>query len=180
MQLVRFVSRVVGAIYAAPTLEDAFCSSFLSNVGVSDIKVLHGMKESAMNIGIWGTGVIAAKMAIPLDVWKVLRYGCVSRYRKEQRIVLLMTITVTRHMALQRIYYGTEELTWFTSQPNFPLIMITQLRAFGHGKLVLCEKPLRLKLYSEAKEMIELATEKHILLAEAMWMRYQPLASQMS
>ena len=42
---------------------------------------------------------------------------------------------------------------------------------------MLCEKPFALN-YTQAKEMIELATEKHILLAEAMWMRYQPLAAK--
>lgn len=45
------------------------------------------------------------------------------------------------------------------------------------GKAVLCEKPFALN-YIQAKEMIDTAREKKLLLAEAMWMRYQPMAKK--
>ena len=64
----------------------------------------------------------------------------------------------------------------YIATPNFAHYDNT-IACLRHGKAVLCEKPFALN-YTQAKEMIELATEKHILLAEAMWMRYQPLAAK--
>ena len=64
----------------------------------------------------------------------------------------------------------------YIATPNFAHYDNT-IACLQHGKAVLCEKPFALN-YTQAKEMIELATEKHILLAEAMWMRYQPLAAK--
>ena len=49
------------------------------------------------------------------------------------------------------------------------------MKALGAGKHVLCEKPLAVNA-RQAKEMIDLAEAKKLLLAEAMWTRYMPAA----
>lgn len=47
--------------------------------------------------------------------------------------------------------------------------------ALLHGKHVICEKPFALNR-AEAADVIALAREKHLLLAEAIWTRYMPSA----
>ena len=44
-----------------------------------------------------------------------------------------------------------------------------------NGRNVLCEKAFAVNA-REAREMTELAKEKGLLLAEAMWVRYMPMA----
>lgn len=43
-----------------------------------------------------------------------------------------------------------------------------------HGKNVLCEKAFTVNA-KQAKELIDLAKAKKLLLAEAIWTRYQPM-----
>ena len=51
------------------------------------------------------------------------------------------------------------------------------LAALNAGKNVLCEKSFAAN-ETQAREMIELAERKHLLLTEAIWTRYQPSRSK--
>ena len=130
-----------------------------------------------MNIGIWGTGVIAGKMADTIGRMKdVTLYACASRSQEQAN-------WFARKYNCSKAYGSAEEMLQdrevdlvYIATPNFVHYENT-IACLNHGKAVLCEKPFALN-YAQAKEMIDLAAEKHILLADAMWMRYQPLATK--
>lgn len=130
-----------------------------------------------MNIGIWGTGVIAAKMADTIRRMEdVTLYACASRTQERANCFANDYNCYKAYGSAEDMLQDREVDLVYIATPNFAHYDNT-IACLRHGKAVLCEKPFALN-YTQAKEMIELATEKHILLAEAMWMRYQPLAAK--
>lgn len=168
------VSRV-GAIYAAPTLEDL--QHFFEQCRRIRQGVAWNEGRNAMNIGIWGTGVIAAKMADTIRRMEdVTLYACASRTQERANCFANDYNCYKAYGSAEDMLQDREVDLVYIATPNFAHYDNT-IACLRHGKAVLCEKPFALN-YTQAKEMIELATEKHILLAEAMWMRYQPLAAK--
>ncbi len=126
-----------------------------------------------MKIGILGSGNIASVMARTLG-----RMDEASCYAVASR-------TIEKAESFKNDYdvekaYGTyEELV---KDPEVELVYIATPHShhyeniklcLEHGKNVLCEKSFTVNAV-EAKEVIEMAREKGLLLAEAIWTRYMP------
>lgn len=140
-----------------------------------------------MNIGIIGAGWIAAKLARTLKAMQSApslsgmaggEAGCVG-YAIASRD-LKRAERFAAEWGFERAYGSYEELV---SDPEVDLVYIatphshhyphTRL-ALEHGKACLVEKAFTANA-REAAELIALAREKNVLLAEAVWTRYQPI-----
>ena len=126
------------------------------------------------NFAILGAGWIADVMAKTLAGMKeeVNAYAVASRsLEKAQKFA-------TDH-DFEKAYGSYEEML---ADPKVDLVYIAVPHSHHHqwtiaslnaGKHVLCEKAFAVN-EAQAKEMIDLARSKGLLLAEAIWTRYQP------
>lgn len=133
-----------------------------------------------MNIGIIGAGWIAAKLARTLKAMQNVEgmAGCVG-YAIAARDLSRAEVFAAE-WGFKKAYGSYEELV---SDPDVDLVYIatphshhyphTRL-ALEHGKACLVEKAFTANA-REAAELIRLAREKRVLLAEAVWTRYQPI-----
>ena len=133
-----------------------------------------------MNIGIIGAGWIATKLARTLKAMQGLdgMDGCVG-YAIAARD-LERAERFAAEWGFAKAYGSYEALV---SDPDVDLVYIatphshhyphTRL-ALEHGKACLVEKAFTANA-REAEELIRLAREKGVLLAEAVWTRYQPI-----
>lgn len=126
-------------------------------------------------VGIIGAGWIAQKMAITLNGMEgVEAYGIASRsLEKAQQFANDHHIT--------KAFGSYEELA---DDDEVDLIYIATphshhcqqaLMCIGKGKPVLCEKAFTMNA-QQAKQVIDLAHQKKVFVAEAIWTRYMPLS----
>ena len=126
-----------------------------------------------MNIGILGAGGIARIMAQTINRMDgVTLYAVGSRsYEKAQ--------AYAAEFGIRKAYGSYEELA---ADQNIDLIYIATPHShhfehmklcMEHGKNVLCEKSFTYNR-KQAEEIIALAAEKKVYLAEAIWTRYMP------
>ena len=128
-----------------------------------------------MKIAIIGAGSIAAQMAKTIAALdEVESYAIASRSFDKAR-------AFADKWGFGRAYDSYDDML---ADDAVDLVYIALPHSFHHewtikalnaGKHVLCEKPLAVNL-KQAQEMIALAESKNLLLAEAMWTRYQPSA----
>ncbi|MBE5979147.1 MAG: Gfo/Idh/MocA family oxidoreductase [Paenibacillaceae bacterium] len=128
-----------------------------------------------MKVGIMGTGRIASVLAETMvQMPEVCLYGVASRSLEKAE-------DFAARFSIKKAYGSYEELA---ADSEVQLIYIatphsehsTNARlCLEHGKHVLCEKSFAAN-YSQAKEMIDLAQEKNLMITEAMWVRYMPMA----
>ncbi|WP_349673742.1 Gfo/Idh/MocA family oxidoreductase [Lacrimispora sp.] len=128
-----------------------------------------------MKIGIMGTGRIASILAETMvQMPEVCLYGAASRNLKKAE-------DFAARFSIKKAYGSYEELA---ADSEVQLIYIATPHSehsrnarlcLEHGKHVLCEKSFAAN-YSQAKEMIDLAQEKNLMITEAMWVRYMPMA----
>jgi predicted dehydrogenase len=129
-----------------------------------------------MNIGIIGAGVIAETMAKTLAGMKdegVSAYAVAARdLGRAQNFAKTHGFTTA--------YGSYEELV---HDPKVDLVYVATVHSlhFAHvklclnaGKAVLCEKAFMVNA-KEAREVLALAEQKKVLLAEAIWTRYLPM-----
>lgn len=126
-----------------------------------------------MNIGVLGTGSIARKMAYTINRMEdAVLYAVGSRSCQKAE-------AFANEFGAIKAYGSSEELV---SDENIGLIYIATPHShhfqhmklcIEHGKNVLCEKAFTFH-QKEAEEIIALATEKKVYLAEALWTRYMP------
>ena len=130
------------------------------------------------NIGILGTGGIAEKMALTLSRMPEVRLLAAAA-RDEERARAF----AQRHDAPKA--YGS--YLALAQDPDIDLIYIATpnnchrehaLLCLEHGKHALCEKPFTINA-SEAIQVFAKATEKKLLVTEALWTRYMPLSLQL-
>lgn len=131
-----------------------------------------------MNIGIIGAGKIAKKMAKTLNgMERAQAYAIASRSLEKAR-------TFANEFGMPKAYGSYEELV---SDEHVDLVYVATPHshhaaciklALEHGKPVLSEKAFTVNA-KEAKAVIELAREKNLLLAEAIWTRYVPMRSML-
>lgn len=129
----------------------------------------------ALKIGIMGTGGIASILAeTMLQMPQVVLMGAGSRSLEKAE-------EFAARFSLERAYGSYEELV---KDPDIQLIYIATPHSehysnaklcLENGKHVLCEKAFAAN-YAQAKEMTDLAREKKLLITEAMWVRYMPMA----
>lgn len=124
-------------------------------------------------VGIIGAGQIAEKMAWTLtQMWEAEPYAVASRsYDKANGFAA--------KYGFSKAYGSYEELL---DDPAVELVYIATPHSLHHahvrmclekGKPVLCEKAFMLNK-AQAEDVISLAREKNIFLAEAIWTRYEP------
>ncbi len=128
-----------------------------------------------LRIGIMGTGGIAATLADTMvKMPEVKLYGAASRNQENAE-------AFARRFGIEHAYGSYEEMV---ADPEIELVYIATPHSehcrnaklcLEHGKHVLCEKSFAVNA-SQADEMIALAAEKNLLITEAMWVRYMPMA----
>ncbi|MBE5987081.1 MAG: Gfo/Idh/MocA family oxidoreductase [Paenibacillaceae bacterium] len=128
-----------------------------------------------MKVGIMGTGRIASVLAETMvQMPEVCLYGAASRSLEKAE-------EFAARFSIKKAYGSYEELA---ADSEVQLIYIATPHSehsrnarlcLEHGKHVLCEKSFAAN-YSQAKEMIDLAQEKNLMITEAMWVRYMPMA----
>ena len=131
-----------------------------------------------VKMGIMGAGNIASTMASTIrELESVECYGVGARdYGRAEAFA--------KRYGFRKAFGSYEELA---KDPEVELIYIATLHS-GHyehiklclenGKHVLCEKALTIN-EKQAAEVIAMAEEKGLLLAEAMWTRYMPMRKRL-
>ena len=127
------------------------------------------------NVGIIGAGHIALKMASTLAALpRTHRYAIASREMRKAR-------RFAKEQGFERAYGSYEELM---DDPKVDLIYIATPHASHFeqakacilkGKPVLCEKAFTANA-AQAEELLKLAEEKQVFIAEAIWTRYLPMS----
>lgn len=128
-----------------------------------------------INIAILGAGRIAKSMAKTINGMKEANlYGIASRSMEN-------AIEFAKEFQIEHAYGSYEEMV---KDPNIDLVYIAtphslhgefSMLCLEHGKHVLCEKAFTANA-KQANEVIALAKEKKLLVTEAMWSRYVPMA----
>ena len=128
-----------------------------------------------LKVGIMGTGRIASVLAETMvQMPEICLYGAASRSLEKAE-------DFAARFSIQKAYGSYEELA---ADSEVQLVYIATPHSehssnarlcLEHGKHVLCEKSFAAN-YSQAKEMIDLAQEKNLMITEAMWVRYMPMA----
>lgn len=128
-----------------------------------------------LKVGIMGTGRIASVLAETMvQMPEICLYGAASRNLEKAE-------DFAARFSIKKAYGSYEELA---ADSEVQLIYIATPHSehsrnarlcLEHGKHVLCEKSFAAN-YSQAKEMIDLAQEKNLMITEAMWVRYMPMA----
>lgn len=132
------------------------------------------MSQKIFNIGILGTGWIADKMATTLAGMTTARaYAVASR-------TLDKAEKFAAQFSIPKAYGNYEALA---DDPEVDLIYIATPHShhFENTKMcllknkpVLCEKAFTVNT-PQAEELIRIANERKVFLAEAIWTRYQPM-----
>ena len=131
-----------------------------------------------MKVGIIGAGNIAGIMAKTLAMiehqeGKIFRWAIASRE-------LSRAEAFAEQYGFPRAYGSYEELL---NDPEVDLVYIATPHShhyehmrlcIEHGKPVLCEKAFTATA-AQAEEILKLAQEKKVFVAEAIWTRYQPM-----
>lgn len=124
-------------------------------------------------VGIIGAGHIAEKMA-----WTLTQMPEAEAYAVASRSIEKAQYFKDKY-GFCKAYGSYEELI---DDPQVELIYIATPHSFHHrhvrmcldkGKAVLCEKAFMLNK-AQAQDVIDLAREKKVFLAEAIWTRYEP------
>ena len=132
-----------------------------------------------MNFGILGLGTIAEKMALTVSKMEgVTLAGVAARD-------LNKAVNFAKRFGVEKAYGTYEDLA---SDDSIDLIYVATPHSFHyehakmcmeHGRAVLLEKAFCVN-EREAEKLISLSAEKNVLLCEAMWVRFMPLAKRLS
>lgn len=132
------------------------------------------MSQKIFNIGILGTGWIADKMATTLAGMTSARAYAVASRTTEKAEKFAAQYSIPKA-------YGSYEA--LADDPEVDLIYIATPHShhFENTKMcllknkpVLCEKAFTVNT-PQAEELIRIANERKVFLAEAIWTRYQPM-----
>ena len=133
----------------------------------------------AINFAILGLGMIAKVMASTILQMNKSGDKTVKLYAAASRS-LEKSQSFCKEFSVEKAYGSYDELY---NDNNIDLVYIATPHSchfeevklcLEHGKNVLCEKAFTVNA-KQAKELIDLANEKKLLLAEAIWTRYQPM-----
>ncbi|MDR0371171.1 MAG: Gfo/Idh/MocA family oxidoreductase, partial [Prevotellaceae bacterium] len=131
---------------------------------------------SSFKIAIIGTGWIAEKMAITVEeIANVEIYAVVSRTMEKAR-----QFAESRH--IQKQFDAVDKML---DDKDIDLVYIATPHSNHYdearqcllkNKPVLCEKAFTATAW-QAEELIRIAREKRVFIAEAMWTRYMPMSN---
>lgn len=134
-----------------------------------------GTDMEPLRIGILGTGKIAGTLADTMNQMPQIQLLAAASRTKEKAEAF------ASQYGIGRAYGSYEELV---QDSDIELIYIATPHSehcahaklcLNNGKHVLCEKSFAVNA-GQAEEMIALAKEKELLITEAMWVRYMPMA----
>ena len=126
-----------------------------------------------MNVGILGAGNIAGIMAKTINAMEDATLYAIGSRNYEK------ALEFAKEYAIEKAYGSYEELV---KDENIDLIYVASPHShhyehmklcIEHGRNVLCEKAFTFNR-KEAEEIVALAAEKKVYLAEAIWTRYMP------
>ena len=128
-----------------------------------------------LKVGIMGTGRIASVLAETMvQMPEVCLYGAASRSLEKAEEFAARFSIKKAYGSYEELAADSEVQLIYIATPHSEHSMNARL-CLEHGKHVLCEKSFAAN-YSQAKEMIDLAQEKNLMITEAMWVRYMPMA----
>lgn len=131
-----------------------------------------------IRLGVIGTGNIVAQMMTTLySANNIARYAIASR--THSRALLFKgkyNFTVAHKSYEDLIHDENVDLVYIAATHDYHYKLAKE--ALLLGKPVFCEKPLACTV-EEAEELVNIAREKKIFLAEGMWIRYQPLFAEL-
>ena len=136
------------------------------------------INDGQLRVGIIGAGWIAEKAAITLDgLANCEAYAIASRSKVKAE-------AFTEKWKIRKAYGSYSELI---ADPSVDLVYVATPHSHHYdvtreallaGKPCLVEKAFMANL-RQAKEIVELARERKVFLAEAIWTRYQPVVKMM-
>ncbi|MCQ2144043.1 MAG: Gfo/Idh/MocA family oxidoreductase [Bacteroidales bacterium] len=131
-----------------------------------------------MNVGILGAGHISAKVVRTLNRTEGINVYAVASRSLEK------ALDFAKELSIGKAYGSYEELVM---DPEVDLVYVATPNShhFAHasmavraGKAVLCEKAFTANA-REARELVALARERKVYLAEAIWTRYMPMREKL-
>lgn len=126
-----------------------------------------------LNWAVLGTGVIANEMAVTLQKMGKRLYGVANRTHEK-------AVAFGEKYGVEKVYDHMEDVF---ADPNVDILYLTtphnthypfMKRALESGKHLLVEKSITLNS-AELEEMVQLASSRHLVLAEAMTIWHMPL-----
>ena len=127
-----------------------------------------------MNIGIIGAGGIARKMAHTINGMQEATVYAIASRTKEKAVAF------ANDFDIPKAYGSYEEMV---QDPKVDLVYVATPHshhyehmklALEHDKPILCEKPFTVNA-KEAREILDLAKTRNVMVAQAMWTRYLPM-----
>lgn len=135
------------------------------------------MKNNNLNWAVLGTGVIANEMAVSLSKMGKRLYGVANRtYEKAVSFAEKYNVKIV-YDSIDDIFTDPEvDIIYITTPHNthYPFMK----KALENGKHLLVEKSITLNS-EELDEMVEMAKEKNLVLAEAMTIWHMPLYNEL-
>lgn len=137
------------------------------------VELINILEDEKMKIGILGAGSIAHKMAATVSSMEGTEIYAVASRSYEKAEAFAKQYQIPKACADYR---------QMAADPSVDLVYIATPHShhYDHVKLcldqgrnVLCEKAFMINS-AQAKEVVRLAKEKNLLLAEAIWTRYMP------
>ncbi len=132
-----------------------------------------------MNVGIIGAGGIAHKMAQTLQQMEGVQAYAIASRQKEKAESFAATWDIPRS-------YGSYEEMLDDEQVQLVYVATPHSHHYEHarmclikGKSVLCEKAFTANS-RQAEELFNLAKEKQLFIAEAIWTRYMPMSQKIN
>lgn len=132
------------------------------------------MRDGVMRVGIVGTGWIAEKAAITLNGMNMCEAYAVGSRSQEKADAFAEKWIIPKAYGSYGELIGDPDVDLvYVATPHSHHYDVTR-EAVLRGKPCLVEKAFMAN-YRQAKEIVDLAREKGVFLAEAIWTRYQPV-----
>ncbi len=130
-------------------------------------------KDKTMHVGIIGAGWIAEKAAITLNGLKECECYAIASRSLEKAEAFAQKWNMPKAYGSYAELIADEEVDLiYVATPHSHHYDVTK-EALMAGKPCLVEKAFMAN-YRQAKEIVDLAHERKVFLAEAIWTRYQP------
>jgi predicted dehydrogenase len=131
--------------------------------------------DRPFGVGIIGTGSIARKMAHTVRDMPGVEFRAVASRRQETADAFASEWGAALAYGSYEAMMGDEGVDLVYIATPHPMHRENASMCIEHGKPVLCEKPFTVNA-AEAREVLDLARQRGVFVAEAIWTRYLPLS----